>query len=277
MIDMATAPGALALLAIALIGAGLLTGFMAGLLGIGGGGVMVPVLYEVLGLAGVDPSLRMHMALGTSLCVMVPTSLRSFKAHQAKGAVDMEVWRSMAPGVVAGVVGGVLIARYANKNALQVVWIVSATLMALKMFFGRDGWRLGDTLPGNPFRAIFAGFVGLLSALMSIGGAAYIVMFMTLHGRSMHQAVATSSGFGALISIPGSIGMAWAGYGLAGLPPGSIGYVSLLGAALIIPTSVFAAPYGAHLAHGLSRRTLELGFGAFMSIVALKFLIGLVI
>jgi uncharacterized protein len=265
----------LALLVAALAAAGVATGFLAGLLGIGGGAILVPVLYEVLGAAGVDPAIRMHVSIGTSLAVILPTSLRSFLLHKAKGAVDMSVVTSMAPGIVLGVIGGAMIAKFASRSGLQWVWVVSATLMSLRLFLARDDWRLGNTLPGLAVRTVYGAVVGVLSALMSVGGAVYIVMFMTLYGRSMHQAVATSSGFGMLIALPGVLGMAWAGWGVPTLPPLSIGYVSLLGAALIIPTSLLAAPFGVRLAHGISRRALELAFAMLLLAVAIRFLYGL--
>ena len=267
--------GALGLLIVALAAAGLATGFLAGLLGIGGGAILVPVLYEVLGAVGVDPDVRMHVAIGTSLAVILPTSLRSFLLHKARGAVDLSVVTSMAPGVVLGVIGGALIAKISSRSGLQWVWVVSATVMALRLLLARDDWRLGDALPGLAARTVYGAVVGLLSALMSVGGAVYVVMFMTLYGRSMHQAVATSSGFGMLIALPGVLGMAWAGWGAPHLPPLSVGYVSLMGAALIIPTSLLAAPFGVRLAHGISRRTLELAFAALLLTVAARFLYGL--
>ncbi|KAB2849007.1 MAG: sulfite exporter TauE/SafE family protein [Hyphomicrobiaceae bacterium] len=264
-------------LAVSLLGAGLLTGFVAGLLGIGGGGIMVPVLYEMFGLLGVPEAIRMHASVGTSLAVIVPTSLTSFKAHRARGFVDMDVLRSMAPWVVAGVLIGALTARYANRVAMQSIWAGAATLIAVRMLFAREDWRLGDNLPGNPGRALYAMFTGFISVLMSIGGGAFISTFMTLYGRNIHSAVSTASGFGPLVSIPGAIGFAVSGWGASGLPPGSIGYVSLIGAALLIPSTVLAAPIGVRAAHGLSRRNLEIAFGVFMAAVALKYVIALLL
>jgi uncharacterized membrane protein YfcA len=271
------AAGSIVGLVLALVAAGVASGFLAGLLGIGGGGILVPVLYEVLGVAGVDPAIRMHLAVGTALAVILPTSLRSFLAHKARGAVDMGLITSMAPGIVAGVLVGVVIAKYSSREVMQWVWVLSATLMALRLIFKGDNARLGDELPGMVVRTVYATAVGLISTLMSVGGAVYIVMFMTLFGRSMHQAVATSSGFGMLIALPGFLGMAWAGLGVPTLPPFSLGYVSLLGAALIIPASVLAAPLGVRVAHGISKRTLELAFAVLLLTVALRFLIGLIL
>jgi uncharacterized membrane protein YfcA len=273
--DLGVPASELAWLVVALLAAGFATGLLAGLLGIGGGGILVPLLYELFGALGVDDALRMHLAVGTSLAVIVPTSLRSFAAHRARGAVDLDLVKSMALPVIAGVALGAVVARYADATALTIIWIVAATLIALKLFFGSAGWRLGDAVPGNPFRAIYGAIVGLLSTLMSIGGGAFITGLMTFYGQPMQRAVATSSGFGPIISIPGTLGFIWAGWGVAGRPPGSLGYVSLLGALLIIPTSVLAAPLGVRIAHGISRRRLELAFAAFLTLVALKFLLSL--
>jgi len=268
--------GELVLLAGALLAAGFATGLLAGLLGIGGGAVLVPVLYDTFGALGIDDALRMHLAVGTSLAVIVPTSLRSFAGHRARGAVDMALLRSMALPVVAGVALGALLARYTDEAVLKGIWVGAAALMALKLIFARESWRLGDEIPGQPFRALYGGFVGLVSTLMSIGGGVFITALMTFYGRPIQRAVATSSGFGPLIAIPGALGFVWAGWHAAGLPPGSLGYVSLLGALLIVPTSVGAAPLGVRIAHGISRRKLELAFATFLLAVGLRFLVSLI-
>ena len=269
-------PGELAALIGALLAAGFVTGLLAGLLGIGGGGILVPVLYEVFGSLGVDEVVRMHLAVGTSLAVIVPTSLRSFAGHRARGAVDMDLVRSMALPVVAGVMLGAILARHANEAVLKGIWVAAATLVSLKLFLGRQDWRLGDVIPGQPFRAIYGAFVGLLSTLMSIGGGVFITALMTFYGHTIQRAIATSSAFGPIIAIPGALGFIWAGWHAAGLPPGSLGYVSLLGALLIIPTSVLAAPLGVRLAHGISRRKLELAFATFLAVVGVRFLLSLI-
>lgn len=261
----------LAVLAVALVLAGLITGFLSGLLGIGGGGVLVPVLYETFGAIGVDPGIRMHMSLATSLAVIAVTSWSSFRAHRARGAVDMDVLRRLGPWVLAGVVIGILVASRSSSDGLKWMWIVFGSLMALKMAFGRDDWRLGTELPRNLAVNLFALAVGFVSVLMSIGGGAYMVTLMTLYGRPLLQAVATSSGFGPLIAIPGMLGFAWSGWGVGGLPPLSVGYVSLIGAVAIIPTGIIAAPWGVRLAHGIPKRKLELAFAVFLALVVTRF------
>jgi uncharacterized membrane protein YfcA len=137
--------------------------------------------------------------------------------------------------------------------------------------FGRESWRLGDDLPGNPLRAVIGVVIGFLSTLMGVGGGIMVNTVMTLYGRKMIQAVGTSSAIGLVISIPAVIGYVWAGWGVAGLPPLSIGYVNLLGMAILVPVSVLAAPYGVRIAHALSQRTLEMAFGTFLGLVAIRF------
>ena len=268
--------GELLVLAGTLLAAGVVTGLLAGLLGIGGGAILVPVLYEVFGALGVDEAVRMHLAVGTSLAVIVPTSLRSFAGHHARGAVDLDLVKSMALPVIAGVGLGAVLARHANQDVLQAIWVAAASLISLKLILGRQDWQLGDAVPGQPFRALYGGFVGLVSTLMSIGGGIFITALMTVYGQPMQRAVATSSAFGPIIAVPGTLGFVWAGWQAAGLPPGSLGYVSVLGALVISPTSVLAAPVGVRIAHGISRRKLELAFATFLVVVALRFLFSLI-
>jgi uncharacterized membrane protein YfcA len=267
--------GELAMLVAALIVAGLVAGFLAGLLGIGGGGVLVPVLYEVFRILDVDPAIRMHMVLGTTLAIIAPTSLKSFAGHRAKGSVDLALLKRIAPWIVLGVVIGILTAKASSGTFLKWVWVIAAGLVALKMALGREDWRLGNELPPRPWPEIAAGVIGFISTLMSIGGATFVVPLLTLYGRPILSAVATASGIGPLIALPGVVGFAWAGWGEPGLPPLSLGFVSLIGMVIVAPLSVYAAPYGVLLAHNIPRRWLELAFAAFLASVSIRFLIDL--
>lgn len=267
--------GELVMLVAALILAGLVAGFLAGLLGIGGGGVLVPVLYEVFRILDVDPAIRMHMVLGTTLAIIAPTSLKSFAGHRAKGSVDLELLKRVAPWVVLGVVVGILTAKASSGTFLKWVWVIAAGFVSLKMALGREDWRIADELPARPWPEIAAGAIGFISTLMSIGGATFVVPLLTLYGYPILRAVATASGVGPLIALPGVVGFAWAGWDAQGLPPFSIGFVSLIGMVIVAPLSVYAAPYGVRLAHNIPRRALELAFAAFLASVAIRFLIDL--
>ncbi|MFN0219583.1 MAG: sulfite exporter TauE/SafE family protein [Hyphomicrobium sp.] len=251
--------------------AGLAAGFLSGLLGIGGGGVLVPVLYEAFGAAGVAEDVRMHMTLGTTLAVIAPTVLMSLSSHSARGSVDWIAVRRMGPWIFAGVILGVLIAKDASSEALRWVWVVFGSLLALKMALGRDDWRLADDLPRPPRLEAAALVIGAISVLMGIGGATFTVPLMTLYGRSLLQAVGTATGIGPIIALPGLAGYVVSGWGVEGLPPYSLGYVSL-GALLVMPLSVFAAPFGVRMAHGISKRKLELAFAMFIACVVARFL-----
>jgi len=267
--------GDLALLAAGLLAAGLVAGFLAGLLGIGGGGVLVPVLYEVFRILDVDPAIRMHVVLGTTLAIILPTSLKSFAAHRARGSVDIALLKRVAPFVVLGVVFGTLAAKASSGDVLKWVWVCAAGFVSLKMALGREDWKISDHLPPSPWPQLGALGVGFISTLMSIGGATFVVPLLTLFGKPILQAVSTAAGVGPLIALPGVIGFAWAGWGVAGLPAGSIGFVNLLGMAIVAPVSVWAAPYGVRIAHRVPRRTLELAFAAFLATIATRFLIDL--
>jgi uncharacterized membrane protein YfcA len=271
--DPALINGELAWLVVALIVAGVVTGFLAGLLGIGGGGILVPTLFETFTFLDVPDSIRMHMVLGTSFAVIVPTAISSFRAHMKKGAVDTAVLRQLGPFVVAGVLVGVALVSHVSSTPLKWVWIVCGSVFCIKMALGRDDWRLSDTLPDNALAKFVAFLIGLVSTLMSIGGGMFLVTLFTLSGWPILKAVSTSSGFGPLIAIPGLLGFVWAGWGNPELPPGSLGFVSVIGAAIIMPASVLTAPLGVRLAHGLPRRKLELAFAAFLAFVALRLLI----
>ena len=196
--------GKLAMLVAALIVAGLVAGFLAGLLGIGGGGVLVPVLSEVFRILDVDPAIRMHMVLGTTLAIIAPTSLKSFAGHRAKGSADLALLKRVTPWIVLGVVIGILTAKASSGTFLKWVWVIAAGLVALKMALGREDWRLGNELPPRPWPEIAAGVIGFISTLMSIGGATFVVPLLTLYGRPILSAVATASGIGPLSRCPAS-------------------------------------------------------------------------
>jgi uncharacterized membrane protein YfcA len=265
----------LALLIVGLLAAGVIAGFLAGLLGIGGGGVLVPVLYEVFRALDIDPSVRMHLVLGTCLAIIVPTSLKSFAGHRARGSVDMALLKRVAPYVVGGVVLGAIAAKSASGEVLKWIWVIAATTIAIKMALGREEWRISDHLPPSPWPQLGGLFVGFISTLMSIGGATFVVPLLTLFGKPILQAVSTAAGVGPLIALPGVVGYIWAGWDSSGLPPFSLGYVNLLAAAIVAPLSVWAAPFGVRLAHRIPRRTLELAFAAFLATISIRFLIDL--
>jgi len=261
--------------ALAIAGAGVVSGLLAGVFGIGGGAVLVPVFYQVLGLLDVDESVRMHVSVGSSLAIIIPTSIRSFTSHRARGAVDMELLRSFVVAIPVGVVLASIAAVFITSGGLRSIFAVITLLVGLRLLFNRETWRLGTEIPGNPARSIIGVLIGFFSTLMGIGGGVMNNTFMTLFNRPMHQAVATSSGVGVMIAIPGTLGYIWAGWGNPLLPIFSTGYVNWIMVALVIPIALIVTPYGVRLAHWLQKRQLEIGFGLFCLFVSARFFVSL--
>jgi uncharacterized protein len=257
-------------LAVALALSGLVAGTVAGLLGVGGGIVLVPVLYQALSFLGVDEAVRMPLAVGTSLATIIPTSIRSTLSHHAKGAVDWDVLKSWALPTVVGVIAGTWLASIIGGKGLTAVFAGGAGALGLYMVLGREEWRLGDTIPRGLGSWALGVVNGGLSVLMGIGGGTFGVTIMTLFGTTIHRAVATAAGFGLIIGVPGAIGMIVNGWNAEGLPPFSLGYVNLVGLALIVPATILSAPWGVAIAHRLSRRTLRLAFGFFLCATAIR-------
>jgi len=270
-------PGEIALLVIGILASGVVTGLLAGLFGIGGGAVIVPVLFEVFRILGVPDEVRMQLCVGTSLAIIVPTNIRSYLAHRAKGAVDHHVVKLWVLPALGGIVVGSVVAAFAPSAVFRLAFVVMAGAIAFKLLFGRDSWRVADDFPGQPSMSAFGLLVGLSSSLMGVSGGSVSNMIQTLYGRSIHQAVATSAGLGVPLSIAGTLGYMLAGLPhRALLPPLSIGFVSLIGVVVMAPVSSLTAPYGARLAHALPRRKLEIGFAVFLIVVCVRFLWSLV-
>lgn len=269
--------GELATLAALIVAGGAVTGLLAGLFGVGGGGVIVPVLYEIFRVAGVPDEVRIQLCVGTSLAIIIPTSMRSFAAHRARGKLPTEILREWIVPAVAGVVIGGLIAAVAPAALFEAAFVAIAVVIGAKFLFSRESWRLGHELPGRLAMNVYGLIIGLYSALMGVGGGSVSTAILTLYNQPIHTAVGIASGVGLIISIVGTISFIVAGLPhQAMLPPLSLGYVSLIGFVLMAPISAFVAPYGARLAHAMPRRRLEIAFGIFLWLVAARFIVSLV-
>jgi uncharacterized protein len=207
----------------------------------------------------------------------VPTNIRSFLVHRAKGAVLMNVVRTWAIPAVLGVATGSAIAAFAPAALMKIMFVIITGVIATKMLAGRDDWQISDDLPGPVAMNGYGYLIGLSASLMGISGGSISNMILTLHGKPIHSAVATSAGLGVPITIVGTIGYMLAGLPReALLPPLSIGFVSLIGVVLMAPISSLSAGYGARLAHALPKRRLEIIFAVFLLAVMFRFLISLI-
>jgi uncharacterized membrane protein YfcA len=270
-------------LALLLVAVGALSGFLAGIFGIGGGAVLVPVFYECFRLAGVPLEVRMPLCVGTSLAVIIPTSISSYRAHHARGAIDKGILQAWWLPILIGVLAGSVIARYAPERLFKIVFVMVAWFAAVRLLSAKESWKFGDDLPKGPLMRVFGVFVGLLATLMGVGGGLFASLLMAFYGRPIHQGVATSSAIAVLVSIPGALGYVYAGWPVAAhypdvlalQSPFALGYVSLIGAVLVMPTSLLTAPLGVRAAHAMSKKTLERAYGSYLFIVGARFAISL--
>ncbi len=257
----------------AVVAAATAGGLVAGLLGVGGGIVLVPALDLALGAAGVDREVSLHIAVATSMATIIPTAISSSRAHASRNAVDFAVVKRWTAPIVIGALIGALAAAHVNGKVLAAVFGVVALLSALKMLLPLDGVVLRSSLPGGVGGALLPAFIGGISAMMGIGGGTLSVPTMTLCGEPVHKAVGTAALLGLWIALPATVGylVAQVPDG-AVVPPLTIGYVSLIGLALVAPITWLVAPFGATLAHSMDRRKLSAAFGAFLMIVAVRML-----
>jgi uncharacterized membrane protein YfcA len=256
--------------ALALLATGAVAGVLAGLLGVGGGIVIVPVLFNLLPFLGVDDSVLMHVAVGTSLATIIPTSIISARSHHKRGGLDMDLLKSLGPLIFVGVVLGTLLGGNARGEVLTGVFAVVALLVAANMAFRREGMVLAQDLPTGPLRWLLGVVIGGFSVMMGIGGGTLSVPLLTAFNVPIRRAVGTASAIGLVIGVPGALGFILAGLGEPNLPPGNLGYANLIGVALIIPMTMMTAPLGAKIAHTINPAMLRKAFAFFLLLTALR-------
>ena len=253
-----------------MIAAGIVGGILAGLLGVGGGIVIVPVLEFALGLVGVDPNIRMHIAVATSLATIILTSLSSSRAHYKKKAIDLLLAKKWGVPIFLGSALGTWIASQLDSGVLSAIFGIIALIVAIKMMLPARKYAEPKQASGNSFFLAVPTLIGGLSSMMGIGGGTLSVPVLTILHHPIHRAVGTSALFGLIISIPATVGFMVNGQGVAGLPFGSIGYVNIVGFMMISPLTMLTAPFGAKIAHKLSQRHLSILFGSFLFLVAVR-------
>jgi uncharacterized protein len=255
-----------------LISVGLIAGVLAGLLGVGGGIVIVPALYLLFNYLEISPDVLMHLAVGTSLATIIPTSIRSVLKHHARGAVDPVILKQWGPWLFAGAIIGTILAAYISTSGLTLIFGSIALLVSIHMAFGNPDTAIAESLPKGAAGSALPLIIGTLSTLMGIGGGTLGVPTMTLFKVPIHRAVATAAGFGVIIAVPAAIGFMINGLSAANLPPYSIGYISLIGFALIVPATLLSVPLGVRLAHWLNPAVLRRAFSLFLALTASRML-----
>jgi len=273
LLDTTSLTGILGLIA-ALLATGAIAGVMAGLLGVGGGIVIVPVLFHLFSLLGVDEAVRMHLAVGTSLATIIPTSIMSARAHRKKGSLDASVIKRLVPGVVIGVLLGGIASQFLSGEALTGLFATIALLVAANMF-RRNTRIIRDGMPGPLGSGLIGIVIGGISSLMGIGGGTLSVPTLTALNTPIRIAVGTGAALGLVISIPGTLSFMLSGLGEPDRLPGSIGYVNLLGFAAIVPMTMLCAPLGARLAHAIDPALLKRLFALFLLATAVRMYIDL--
>jgi uncharacterized membrane protein YfcA len=251
---------------------GAFVGFFTGLLGIGGGSAMVPVLAFVFAAKGYGPDHAVHLALGTAITTMLFTSLAAVRSHHARGAVHWGVLRVIAPGVLAGTFAGALLAGKLDVRLLSIAFTALIFYFATQMLRTQTP-EPSSIVPGRTAMSAFGAFVGFISSLSATGGASLVVPFLMKRNVAIHQAIGTAAAVGWPIAAAGAIGYAIAGWRIPGLPPYSAGYVYVPALVGVVLSSVLVAPLGAAVAHRTPGKTLKKAFAFFLFALATTMLI----
>ncbi len=259
-------------LVLALAATGAIAGILSGLLGVGGGIVVVPVLFWVFAALGYPADLGMQVAVGTSLVTVAFTALTAARSHHKRGSVDMQIVRRWAPWMALGALCGGTVAGVVKGDVLMLVFGLVALLVAWNMALPKT--RLfAPALPERTgVQPALAGGVGLVSSMMGIGSGTIGVPLMTAFSVPVHRAVGTAAALGLVIGVPGALAMLVTGFGVDGRPPVSMGYINLVAVALILPLSVLVAPLGTRLAHSLEPVWIKRAFAVFLCLTAIRML-----
>jgi uncharacterized membrane protein YfcA len=258
----------------AYLGIGIAVGFLAGLLGIGGGAIAVPMLVWVFGAQGLPAEHVMRLALGTSMAVILFTSFSSMLAYRRRGDVDWSVVRAMAPGILTGAFGAALAAAYIPARGLALIFAVLASYVALQMWLELRP-PPSRALPGAAGMFGAGAGIGIASSLFSVGGAFLTVPFLAWCNVPIRRAIGTAAGNGFPIAIAGTAGYVLQGLRMEGLPPATLGYVYLPGLAIIAVASMALAPVGTRVAYRLPVKTLRRILAVIIGAMALRTLVTL--
>ena len=249
--------------------AGLGSGFASGLFGVGGGIVRIPIFLFLWPYFDINPDIIMHLAAGTSLTLAIPSAIMASRAQYRAGKLDFSFLKTWVPGLILGVIIGLVIMRFTSSRFLEFVFATVIIIAAVQMLFLSDRYHLGNDVPGGYLKSILSLPVGLLSVMMGISGGTLTTPLLTAFRYPIHKCIALATAGGLFISVIGAAGSVINGYGKTGLPNYTIGYIDLLAVIIMLPTVMIAAPYGVKLANHLSKERLKRIFAVFMIIVAL--------
>lgn len=257
-----------------LVSLGAVAGFLAGLLGVGGGIILVPGLYAVFNFLqpsmGFDVTHLMHLCVGTSLAIIIPTGFSSAWAHHKRGSVDFNLVKMIGGGIIVGVIFSTWVVQGLDALSMKMIFASAILVLAIIMIANPSRFQISTEDPKQPFSSLAGFVIGGLSTLIGIGGATLGVPYLSLHGVPMHRAVGSASAMGLVIAVPAAIGFMIIGSGQNNLPPFSVGYVNFMAWIAIIPVSVSVAPLGVRVAHKISVTRLKVIFAIFMMAVALN-------
>ncbi len=254
-----------------LLASGVVAGLLAGLLGVGGGIVIVPMLYHIFIYMNIDISIAMPLSIGTSLSTIVVTSIISAHSHHKKGGIDWDLSKRWIPFVILGVLISSFTSKYIDGANLKFMFGILLLVVSINMIISSfKNLVIADSLPGRFLQSIFAVLVGGFASLLGIGGGTIMVPLLTLFSFPIHRAVSTASLFGLIISVPATIGYIIVGWNVENLPLASTGYVNWLAFAVLVPMTMFFAPYGVKLAYSLNVKQLKVAFAVFLACVGLK-------
>ena len=254
------------------LAAGVAAGILSGLFGVGGGVIIVPVLLLLFGLQGIPESVSMHMAVASSLAIIVTTSISSVHAHARRGGVRWDLALTLTPGIIVGALGGASLAAWISGDALRVIFALFLATVALRMGFSPE-IRSSLTLPGRAGLGLVGSGIGVLSALVGIGGGSLSVPFLAKCGVTMREAVGTSAACGLPTALAGTIGFMISGWNHPELPPWTSGYVFWPAVLAVAITSAMLAPVGAMLAYRLPAKVLRRLFAILLGLMAVRLLL----
>lgn len=254
---------------LSLLAAGIASGFAAGLFGVGGGIVRIPIFLFLFPIFGIHSGVLMHVAAGTSLALAIPSAVMASRAQHKAGNLDLSFLKGWVPALTLGVLIGIFVMRYVSSRFLEEVFAVVILIVSIQMFFTSSEFKLTKEVPGGIIKALSALIIGALSTMMGISGGSFTTPTLTAFGYPIHRSIAIATAGGFFISTVGAAGSAINGIGIHGRPQFSLGYIDLTAVLVMLPAVIIMAPQGVRLANHLSQGRLRIVFAIFLFIVAL--------